>query len=105
MQRQVKFPFYDLSSFRDFIVFAQTYLPDNFHPREGARPDEQWTLDLAFEGLRTGLTQERARRPKVQALIEAEALVEEAYAHYLGGRDGEGFRKLEQLQSLLKRAV
>ena len=97
------FPFTDLHSFKDFAVFVQTYLPDKFHPREGVHMDDQWTLDLAFQGLRLGLrmaSKEKGMRPEFTA---AESRVEEAYANYRDGRTREGFFKLAEVQKLLKK--
>ena len=49
------FPFNDLHSFKDFVVFVQMRAPNNFPLREGVPSEDQWTLDLAFRGLRDGL--------------------------------------------------
>jgi hypothetical protein len=97
------FAFSDLHSFKDYVVFVQSYLPDEFRPREGAGPDEQWTLELAFEGLRLGLrmaVEEKGERPEFTRGAE---LVEDAYAAYKDGRNRDGFFKLEELQKLLRR--
>jgi hypothetical protein len=97
------FPFSDLHSFKDYVVFVQTYLPDRFRPREGAGPAEQWTLGLAFEGLRLGLrmaAEEKGERPEFS---RGRALVEEAYVSYRDGRVRDGFFKLEELQKLLRK--
>ena len=40
-----KFPFTDLHSFTDYVIYAQTYLPNHFPPREGAGPDEEWSME------------------------------------------------------------
>jgi hypothetical protein len=98
-----KFPFTDLHSFKDYVVFVQTYAPDRFHPREGVGENEQWTLDLAFEGLRFGLDLTVEEKGKLPALAECRALVEEAFADYQQGKMREGFFKLEQVQKLLKK--
>jgi hypothetical protein len=98
-----QFPFSDLHSFKDYIVFVQTYLPDRFHPREGVGPEEQWTLELAFEGLRHGMkisTEEKGERPEFATCW---ALIEEAYTAYREGRMRDGFFKLEAMQKLLKK--
>jgi hypothetical protein len=98
-----KFPFSDLHSFKDYVVYVQTYLPDRFPPREGADLDEQWTLELAFRGLREGLkraVQEKGRR---QIFADCEAFVEEAYGEYVAGRWREGFFKLEEVNKLLRK--
>ena len=49
------FPFSDLHSFKDYVGFVKLCAPDDFPSREGVGPADQWTLDLAFGGLRLGL--------------------------------------------------
>ena len=98
-----QYPFSDFHSFKDYVVFVQTYLPDRFHPREGAGPEEQWTLELAFEGLRLGLhmaAEEKGERP---ALAQGRALVERAYTAYRDGNVRDGFMTLEELQEVLRK--
>ena len=50
-----KFPFSDLHSFKDYVGFVKLCAPDMFPLREGVQLEDQWTLDLAFEGLRHGI--------------------------------------------------
>ena len=60
-----KFGFNDLQSFKDYVGFAKLCLPDRFPHRDGVEADEQWSFNLAFEGLRLGLTmavQEKGER-------------------------------------------
>jgi hypothetical protein len=98
-----KFPFSDLHSFKDYVVFVQMCLPDQFDPRDGYGPEEQWTLDLAFEGLRYGLAlavEEKGERPVFQKCRE---LVEEAYRHYREGNKRAGFFALEEVSKLLRK--
>jgi hypothetical protein len=97
------FPFSDLHSFKDYVVFVQTYLPDRFRPREGVGPGDQWTLDLAFEGLRLGLKMAAEEKGERAEFTRGGALVEEAYAAYRDGNMRDGFLKLEDLQKLLKK--
>jgi hypothetical protein len=70
-----KFPFTDLHSFKDYVIYAQTYLPDRFPHREGAGPNEQWSLDLAFRGLREGLALAKDEKGPRQELLDCEKLV------------------------------
>jgi hypothetical protein len=49
------FPFNGLHSFKDYVVFVRMCAPDQFPAREGVPGEDQWTLDLAFHGLREGL--------------------------------------------------
>ena len=97
------FPFSDLHSFKDYVVFVQTYLPDRFRLREGVGPADQWTLELAFEGLRLGLTMAAAEKGERPEFAQGLALVEEAYAAYRSDDTRGGFFKLEELQKLLKK--
>lgn len=97
------FGFSDLHSFKDYVVFVQSYLPDEFPPREGVGPDEQWTLDLAFEGLRMGLRMAVKEKGERDELMQGARVVEDAYAAYRDGRVRDGFFKLEELQKLLKK--
>ncbi len=97
------FPFSDLHSFKDYVGFVKLCAPDMFPPREGVGPDEQWTLDLAFEGLRLGLKMAVAEKGPKPVFAACQELVDAAYAHYREGRMREGFLKLEEMQKLLKK--
>ena len=80
----------------------QTYLPDRFPPLEGAGPNEQWSMDLAFRGLQEGLRLAvEEQRPK-PVILECERLVGEACDEYRAGRAREGFFKLEEVRTLLR---
>jgi hypothetical protein len=57
-----RFPFTDLHSFKDYVGFVKLCCPDLFPVREGADPEDQWSLDLAFRGLRLGI--DLARKEK-----------------------------------------
>ena len=98
-----RYPFTDLHSYKDYVVFVQTYSPDRFRPREGFGPDEQWTLDLAFDGLRLGLRMAAEEKGPLPAFNTCNQLVEDAYVHYRVGRMRDGFFKLEEMQKLLKK--
>lgn len=98
-----KFPFTDLHSFKDYVVFVQTYAPNRFRSREGVAPTDQWTLDLAFDGLRLGLRLAAQEKGDLPALATCWGLVDEAYDHYREGRVRDGFLKLEEIQKLLKK--
>ena len=97
------FGFTDLHSFKDHVGFVQICAPDRFHPREGVGPDDQWTLDLAFEGLRLGLRMAVEEKGERHEFTRGSSLVEEAYGAYSAGRMRDGFFKLEELQKLLRR--
>jgi hypothetical protein len=99
----MRFPFSDLHAFKDYVTFVQTYAPDRFRHREGASADEQWTLDLAFEGLREGLRMGVQEKGECSQFSACHSLVEEALDHYRGGRMREGFSKLEEVRKLLGR--
>lgn len=97
------FPFSDLHSFKDYVGFVKICAPDRFRPREGVGPADQWTLDLAFEGLRLGLRMAVEEKGEREEFVQGRALVEEAYAAYRDGRVRDGFFKLEELQKILKK--
>jgi hypothetical protein len=98
-----QFPFSDLHAFKDFVGFVKLCAPSDFPKREGAGPEDQWTVDLAFEGLRLGLRMAAQEKGPQPALAEGHALVDEAYAAYRDGRMRDGFFKLEELQKVLRR--
>lgn len=97
------FGFSDLHSFKDYVGFVKLCAPDDFPPREGVGPTDQWTLDLAFEALRLGLRMATEEKGERDEFTQGESLVEEAYAAYRDGRMRDGFFKLEELQKLLKK--
>jgi hypothetical protein len=97
------FPFTDLHSFKDFVVFVQTYLPDRFRPREAVGPELQWTVDLAFTGLRLGLRMSIKEKGERDEFARGMLLVEEAYDAYRHGREHEGYFKLENLSEVLSK--
>ena len=97
------FPFTDLHSFKDYISFVYICAPDEFPEREGVSPDEQWTLDLAFEGLHYGLKLTADEKGNLPVLTTCRALVDEAHVHYHEGRMREGFFTLEAMAKLIRK--
>jgi hypothetical protein len=97
------FGFTDLHSFKDYVGFVQLCAPDEFPKKEWAAPADQWTLDLAFEGLRLGLRMSVEEKGERDEFKRGESLVEDAYICYRDGQIREGFFKLEELQKLLKK--
>jgi hypothetical protein len=98
-----KFPINDLHSFKDYVGFVKLCAPDQFPRREGVSEPEQWSLDLAFDGLRFGLklaVEEKGERP---VFADCRLMVEAAYAEYRSGQMKEGFLKLAEVQKLLKK--
>jgi hypothetical protein len=98
-----RFSFSDLHSYKDYVVFAQTYLPDRFPNRGGVSQEEQWSLERAFKGLRLGLEMARKEKGELAVFAHCGQLVEEAYVAYSSGDMRKGFFKLEEMQELLKR--
>jgi hypothetical protein len=98
-----KFPFNDLHSFKDFVVFVQICSPNRFPLREGTLANTPWTLDLAFEGLRLGLDMAVREKGERREFTESRRLVGEAYDAYKSGDVRSGFTKLEEVQKLLRR--
>ena len=95
--------FHDLHGFKDYVGFVKLCAPDSFPSPEVSGVNEQWTLDMAFEGLRFGLRIAVEEKGPLPAFTTCEKLVEEAYTHYREGRMREGFFKLEEMQKLLKK--
>jgi hypothetical protein len=93
---QSKFPFDDLHAFKDFIVFVRMCAPDSFPLREGVPQSEQWTLDLAFEGLSAGLAMARKQGASASVILECQTLFRQALEHYHGGRKRDGFEAVEK---------
>ncbi len=97
------FPFFDLHSFKDYVGFVKLCAPDEFPPRDALGPDDQWTLDLAFDGLRLGLRMAIEEKGERDEFTRGQSFVEDAYAAYRVGRLRDGFFKLQDLQKLLKK--
>jgi hypothetical protein len=98
-----RFAFSDLHSFKDYVGFVKLCAPDRFPHREGVVPDEQWTVDLAFDGLRLGMDMATKEKGELPAFDQCRKLIEEAYPCYKGGNRREGYFKLEEVQKLLKK--
>jgi hypothetical protein len=96
-------PFHDLHGFKDYISFVYIRAPDRFREREGYGPDEQWTLELAFEGLRHGLDITAKEKGELPVLEKCRAMVEEAYVHYREGRMREGSFMLQDMAKLIRK--
>ncbi len=97
-----KFPFHDLHGFKDYAGFVRLCAPNMFPTRDGRPAEDQWTLELAFEGLRHGLCLTAKEKGELPILLRCRELVEEAYVHYQAGREREGFLTLREMQNLLK---
>jgi hypothetical protein len=97
-----KFAFTDLHSFKDYVGFVQLCLPNKFPRREGAAANAQWTLDLAFDGLRLGLNMAVQEKGERMEFVESRRLVQEAYDAYKVGDIRAGFTKLELVQKILR---
>lgn len=96
-------PFHDLHSFKDYVSFVRLCTPDEYPVREGFGQDGQWTLDIAFEGLRYGLMLTTKEKGELPVLATCRAMVEEAYNHYREGRMRDGFFKLQEMEKLLRK--
>ena len=95
--------FHDLHAFKDFLGFVMLCSPNLYPPREGAGPDEQWTLDLAFEGLRHGMEIAENETGNLASLGEGRFFIDEAYKEYKRGNVPEGYRALEKVEKILKK--
>lgn len=98
-----KFPFSDLHSFKDYVGFVKLCAPDMFPVREGLEEKDQWTLDLAFEGLRKGLEMAIAEKGGQPAFEKCKILIEDAKSAYSLQHIKDGYLKLDEVATLLKR--
>jgi hypothetical protein len=96
-----RFPFTDLHSFKDYVGFVQLCCPDRWPVRGGVSAAEQWSLDLAFRGLRLGIDLSQKEKGDLPVFTEASRLIEQAYAHYADGEVREGFQVMDRLVELL----
>ena len=97
------FPFGDLHSYKDFVGFVRMCAPDNFPVREGLPPDDQWSLALAFRGLREGLALAILEKGERSEFSACSKLIDDAFEHYQAGRKRDGFFALDEAQRVLRR--
>jgi len=102
-QREASFPFSDLHSFKDYVGFVKICAPDLFPDREGVSASDQWSLDLAFEGLNLGLELAAHEGAKVSALAECRELFTTAYTQYVSGNKKDGFEAMAAAQRILRK--
>jgi hypothetical protein len=93
--------FHDLHSFKDFVGMVVVCAPDQFIPEDWRPADEQLNLNSAFVALRYGLQLTTREKGKSALLDRCRQLVEESFAAYKAGRDREGQRILEEMESLI----
>ena len=98
-----RFPFSDLHSYKDFVVFVAMCAPENFPHREGVDEDAQWSLERAFTGLRFGLGAAIKEKGQKPAFLECSRLIEEAFAAYEQGRSREGASRLREMRKWLQK--
>lgn len=96
-----QFGFSDLHSFKDYVGFVKLCAPDDFPVEEWASPEDRWTLDRAFDGLRMGLQMATEEEGEWDEFIKGRTLVEDAQCAHRDGRLRDGFFKLEEFQKLL----
>ncbi|WP_299343245.1 hypothetical protein [uncultured Pseudoxanthomonas sp.] len=94
-----RFPFNDLHSFKDYIGFVKLCSPDLFPNREGVGLDEQWSLSLAFQGLREGFAYLAGKRDLLATCID---LTDRAYSAYVSGEARRGYELLEEMHCKVK---
>src|SRR5690349_781394 len=97
------FPFSDLHSFKDFVGFVRLCAPDQFPRRDSLPEQDQWTLQLAFEGLRLGMDMAEKEKGPLPVFAECRRLFDEAHAEYLAGHMLEGFAKMGEVKKLLRK--
>jgi len=98
-----RFPFYDLHSYKDYVGFVKLCAPEYFPEREGVSAGEQWTLDLAFEGLREGLAIAKRERGALPVFEECGLLIEDALQLYREQKIKAGYLKLDEVSRRLGR--
>jgi hypothetical protein len=96
-----KFPFHDLLSFKDYVVFAQVCLPDRLPHYDWRSPEDQWTLGLAFKGLREGLQLAVREKGPLQIFTDCDRLVTRPMSSTLPVEDGRGSLSWEKVSELL----
>lgn len=101
--RRAQFPFHDLNSFKDYVGFVKLCAPDQFPKREGVSNADQWTLDLAYEGLQLGLRIAADEGVKDSVISECRALFDKAFTSYRADDLHDGFRAMEAAQRVLRR--
>ena len=98
-----KFPFNDLHSFKDYVGFVRLCAPELFPTRDGLGPEDQWSLELAFSGLRLGLQMAEQEKGSNPIFAECAHFVDEAEKSYLAGNVRTGFTYLDNVKKLLSR--
>jgi len=93
------FPFNDLHSFKDYVGFVKLCSPDLFPAREGVGPNEQWSLPLAFQGLRDGFAYLSSNSELLEACGQ---LTDRAYMAYASGDARTGCALLDEMHRRIK---
>lgn len=101
---QAKFPFTDFHGYKDYVTFVRMCAPDNFPLRDGLSSSDQWTLQLAFEGLHQGLTLAREVGVSDAIIAQCQQHFESAYVLYVGGDRKAGFKAIQAAQLIISRA-
>ena len=86
------------AGFRDFLSLVIVHAPDEFPEEDFLAPEEQLTLDLAFQELRTGvelLSKKRISAAQKRQLYE---LLQAAHSKYVAGLDVEAAHLLQELE-------
>jgi len=94
-----KFPFSDLHNFKDYVIFVGMCAPNQFPVRDGRAPEDQWSLELAFKGLREGLVYFPQGH---KARDECQQLFDEAYELYKQLDRKNAFFKVEEVSKILR---
>jgi hypothetical protein len=97
------FGFHDLHSFKDYVSFVRLCAPIDFPIEDYLGPDDQWTLERAFEGLRHGLVIASAEKGVLPVFATCSILVNEAYQAYRNGNVRDGYRKLQEMETMLRK--
>ncbi len=91
----------DINSFYDFIGYVVLSAPDQFPREDYLGPDEQMTLDRAFDELRQGIAFVELDFPGADRDRGLSALLERSLASYRNGDIVAGAHTLQDFQDLI----
>jgi len=95
------FPFDDLHGFKDFVTFVGLCAPDDFPIRDNRSKEEQWTLVLAFQGLKEGMSMARREKGDRPGFDRCDKLIDEAYEQFAAGNRKGGFVAIQEVRRIL----
>ena len=97
------FGFHDFHSFKDYVGFVKLCAPRDFPERGGVAESDQWTLDLAYDGLLLGLQFAASEGVSNNIVLECQSLFRAAFESYRADDIRAGFQSMEAAQRILRR--